>query len=45
MQTRTLKRLKNLVRKAKLNIDETQLSSIGIHNLRHSIETHLLKTE
>ena len=44
MQTGTLnKRLKNLIRKAKLNIDETQLNSIGIHNLRHSIATHLLQ--
>lgn len=44
MQTGTLnKRLKNLIRKAKLNIDERQLNSIGIHNLRHSIATHLLQ--
>jgi integrase/recombinase XerD len=44
MQTGTLnKRLKNLIRKAKLNIDETQLNTIGIHNLRHSIATHLLQ--
>nr|WP_298656256.1 tyrosine-type recombinase/integrase [uncultured Flavobacterium sp.] len=44
MQTGTLnKRLKNLIRKAKLNIDEMQLNSIGIHNLRHSIATHLLQ--
>ena len=44
MQTGTLnKRLKNLIRKAKLNIDETELNTIGIHNLRHSIATHLLQ--
>lgn len=44
MQSGTLnKRLKKLIHKAKLNIDETQLNSIGIHNLRHSIATHLLQ--
>lgn len=44
MQTGTLnKRLKNLIHKAKLNINETQLNSIGMHNLRHSIATHLLQ--
>jgi len=40
MQTGTLnKRLK----KAKLNLNETELNTIGIHNLRHSIATHLLQ--
>ena len=44
MQTGTLnKRLKNLIHKAKLNLNETELNSIGIHNLRHSIATHLLQ--
>lgn len=44
MQTGTLnKRLKNLIYKAKLNLNETELNSIGIHNLRHSIATHLLQ--
>ncbi|CCG53477.1 Integrase/recombinase [Flavobacterium indicum GPTSA100-9 = DSM 17447] len=44
MQSGTLnKRLKKLIHKAKLNIDETQLNTIGIHNLRHSIATHLLQ--
>ena len=35
--------LKNLIHKAKLNLNETQLNTIGIHNLRHSIATHLLQ--
>lgn len=35
--------LKNLIKKAKLNLNETQLNTIGIHNLRHSIATHLLQ--
>ena len=44
MQTGTLnKRLKNLIYKAKLNLNETELNTIGIHNLRHSIATHLLQ--
>ena len=44
MQTGTLnKRLKNLIHKAKLNLNETELNTIGIHNLRHSIATHLLQ--
>lgn len=44
MQTGTLnQRLKKLIRKAKLNLSENQLNSIGIHNLRHSIATHLLQ--
>ncbi len=44
MQTGTLnKRLKTLIHKAKLNLNETQLNTIGIHNLRHSIATHLLQ--
>ena len=44
MQTGTLnKRLKNLIHKAKLNLKETELNTIGIHNLRHSIATHLLQ--
>lgn len=44
MQTGTLnKRLKTLINKAKLNLNETELNSIGIHNLRHSIATHLLQ--
>lgn len=44
MQTGTLnKRLKNLIQKAQLNLNETQLNTIGIHNLRHSIATHLLQ--
>ncbi len=44
MQTGTLnKRLKNLINKAKLNLNETELNTIGIHNLRHSIATHLLQ--
>ena len=44
MQTGTLnKRLKTLIYKAKLNLNETELNSIGIHNLRHSIATHLLQ--
>lgn len=44
MQTGTLnKRLKSLIQKAKLNLNETQLNTIGIHNLRHSIATHLLQ--
>ncbi len=44
MQTGTLnKRLKKLITKAKLNLNETQLNTIGIHNLRHSIATHLLQ--
>ena len=44
MQTGTLnKRLKNLIHKAKLNLNQTQLNTIGIHNLRHSIATHLLQ--
>lgn len=44
MQTGTLnKRLKTLIHKAKLNLNETELNTIGIHNLRHSIATHLLQ--
>ena len=44
MQTGTLnKRLKTLIYKAKLNLNETELNTIGIHNLRHSIATHLLQ--
>ena len=44
MQTGTLnKRLKKLIQKAQLNLNETQLNTIGIHNLRHSIATHLLQ--
>ena len=44
MQTGTLnKRLKNLIQKAQLNLNETQLNTIGILNLRHSIATHLLQ--
>lgn len=44
MQTGTLnKRLKTLIYKAKLNLNQTELNSIGIHNLRHSIATHLLQ--
>ena len=44
MQTGTLnKRLKTLINKAKLNLNETELNTIGIHNLRHSIATHLLQ--
>lgn len=44
MQTGTLnKRLKTLINKAKLNLNETELNCIGIHNLRHSIATHLLQ--
>ena len=44
MQTGTLnKRLKNLIHKAKLNLNETELNTIGIHNVRHSIATHLLQ--
>ena len=35
--------LKNIILKAKLNLNETQLNTIGIHNLRHSIATHLLQ--
>ena len=37
------KRLKTLIRKAELNLNESQLNSIGIHNLRHSIATHLIE--
>jgi integrase/recombinase XerD len=44
MQTVTLnKRLKTLINKARLNLNETELNTIGIHNLRHSIATHLLQ--
>jgi len=44
MQSGTLnKRLKKLITKAKLNLTENQLNTIGIHNLRHSIATHLLQ--
>ncbi|WP_396146582.1 tyrosine-type recombinase/integrase [Flavobacterium sp.] len=35
--------LKNIILKAKLNLNETELNTIGIHNLRHSIATHLLQ--
>lgn len=44
MQTGTLnKRLKKLIQKAQLNLNKTELNTIGIHNLRHSIATHLLQ--
>ncbi|CAF3415898.1 unnamed protein product [Rotaria socialis] len=44
MQEGTLnKRLKTLINKANLNLNKTPLTIIGMHNLRHSIATHLLE--
>ena len=44
MQEWTLNaRLKEMILKAKLNLNKDQIKKIGIHSLRHSIATHLLE--